>query len=94
MKFFLNISKKEQKARLLERENDPEKRWKYDAGDQKERKLWSEYQSAYEECLFATSTKYAPWYIIPADDKKNARLAVSKILIALAPEVFPALPKR
>jgi PPK2 family polyphosphate:nucleotide phosphotransferase len=93
VKFFLHVSKKEQKARLAERAKDPAKRWKYDAGDMKERKLWKKYQRAYEDSITATSTKTAPWYIVPADDKKNARILISEILLSLAPMAFPALRK-
>ncbi|PVW14555.1 PPK2 family polyphosphate kinase [Marixanthomonas spongiae] len=79
-KFFLNISKEEQKHRLLRRLNKKEKNWKFSPGDLKERKLWDEYMECYEAVLNNTSTEYAPWYIIPSDSKKTARYLVSKIL--------------
>jgi len=80
LKFFLNVSKKEQKKRFLERIDDPEKNWKFSFGDIKERSLWDKYQSAYEKAIHATSTKHAPWHIIPADDKWYTRLAIAAII--------------
>jgi polyphosphate kinase 2 (PPK2 family) len=80
MKFFLNVSKNEQKKRFLERIDDPSKNWKFSLGDLKERAHWDKYQRAYEEALSATSTDYAPWYIIPADDKWFTRLAIASII--------------
>ncbi len=80
LKFFLNVSKEEQKNRLLRRLNIPEKNWKFSAGDLKERKLWNTYQKCYEDMLQRTSTSYAPWYVIPADDKPTARYIVAKTL--------------
>lgn len=79
-KFFLNISKEEQKRRLLVRLNTPSKNWKFSIDDLTERKLWDEYQKYYEEAINKTCLKSAPWYIIPADNKKAARLLVAKIL--------------
>ncbi|UAB81271.1 polyphosphate kinase 2 family protein [Marixanthomonas sp. SCSIO 43207] len=79
-KFFLNISKEEQKYRLLRRLNKKEKNWKFSPGDLKERKLWDDYMKCYEAVLNNTSTAYAPWYIIPSDSKTTARYLVSKIL--------------
>jgi PPK2 family polyphosphate:nucleotide phosphotransferase len=81
IKFFLHISKEEQRRRFLKRLNNPEKNWKFNGGDLEERKLWPKYMQAYEACLQATSTKDSPWYIIPADDKPNARLIVSKTIV-------------
>ncbi|MBA6156621.1 polyphosphate kinase 2 family protein [Tenacibaculum sp. S7007] len=81
LKFFLNLSKDEQKNRLLRRLNIPEKNWKFSAGDLKERKLWDKYQDCYEDLLNRTSTYYAPWYVVPADDKPTARLLVAKTLL-------------
>jgi len=81
IKFFLHISKEEQCKRFLERIDDPEKNWKFGEDDIKERGLWKDYMAAYEKCLSATSSKQAPWYIVPADDKKNARLIISKIIV-------------
>ncbi|WP_276373680.1 polyphosphate kinase 2 family protein [Chryseolinea sp. H1M3-3] len=80
LKFFLNLSKDEQKKRFLERIDDPEKHWKFAFGDLLERAHWDEYQFAYEEAINATSTKYAPWYIIPADDKWYTRLAIAGVI--------------
>ena len=80
IKFFLHLSKEEQRKRFLERIDQPEKNWKFSVQDVEERKYWKEYMRAYEKCLSATSTKHAPWYIVPADDKLNARLIVSGIV--------------
>ncbi|CAM1357916.1 Polyphosphate:nucleotide phosphotransferase, PPK2 family [Tenacibaculum sediminilitoris] len=80
LKFFLNVSKEEQKSRLLRRLNIPEKNWKFSAGDLEERKLWDKYQACYKDILQRTSTDYAPWYVIPADDKPTARYIVGKTL--------------
>lgn len=80
-KFFLNISKDEQKYRLLRRLDKPEKNWKFNPGDLDDRDLWDEYSSYYEEAINKTSTAYAPWYIIPSDDKNTARLIVSQIML-------------
>jgi len=80
MKFFLHVSKKEQKKRFLERINDPTKNWKFSLSDLKERGYWDDYQKAYEEAISATSTDDAPWYIIPADDKWYARLAIAAVI--------------
>jgi len=79
-KFFLNISKEEQKNRLLRRLNKPEKHWKFSPDDLKERKLWDDYQNCYEDLLNRSSKSYAPWFNIPADDKPTARYIVAKIL--------------
>lgn len=81
LKFFLNLSKDEQKNRLLRRLNVPEKNWKFSAGDLKERKLWDKYQECYEEVLNTTSKNDAPWYVIPADDKPTARLRVAEVIL-------------
>ena len=80
LKFFLNLSKDEQKNRLLRRLNIPEKNWKFSSGDLKERKLWDKYQDCYEDLLNRTSTYYAPWYVVPADDKPTARYIVAKTI--------------
>ena len=87
IKFFLHLSKEEQRQRFLERIDDPEKNWKFSLADLVERKFWKQYRQAYASCLSATSTKQAPWYVVPADDKKNARLIVSRIIL----ETFKAL---
>jgi PPK2 family polyphosphate:nucleotide phosphotransferase len=81
IKFFLHLSKEEQRKRFLERIDDPDKNWKFSAADVEERKFWDQYMKAYEACLSATSTKQAPWYVIPADDKENARLIVSQVIL-------------
>lgn len=80
LKFFLNVSKEEQKRRFLERIDTPEKNWKFSVSDARERGFWDDYMAAYEDCFNHTSTKVAPWYIIPADDKPFMRLAVAGIL--------------
>ena len=81
LKFFLHLSKEEQKNRLLRRLNIPEKNWKFSAGDLKERKLWNEYQFCYEDAINRTSTDHAPWYVIPADDKPTARFIVAQTIL-------------
>lgn len=80
LKFFLHVSKKEQKKRFLERIEDTSKNWKFSLSDLKERAFWDEYQKAYGEALSATSTEYAPWFVIPADDKWYARLAIASVI--------------
>jgi PPK2 family polyphosphate:nucleotide phosphotransferase len=98
VKFFLHISKEEQRKRLIERIDDPEKNWKVKAGDIEERAYWKEYMDAYEDCLNATSTPRSPWYIVPADDKRNARLIVSQIVVGaftdLEVPLAPVTPAR
>jgi PPK2 family polyphosphate:nucleotide phosphotransferase len=81
VKFFLHLSKDEQRKRFIDRIDDPDKRWKFSQADIEERKFWKPYMKAYEACLSATSTSAAPWYIVPADDKQNARLLVSQIIV-------------
>ena len=81
VKFFLHLSKDEQRKRFLARIDQPEKNWKFSVDDIKERKYWKRYMEVYGECLGATSTKHAPWYVVPADDKENARLIVSQIVL-------------
>jgi len=94
IKFYLHLSKEEQRKRFLDRLDDPDKNWKFSAADLEERDRWGKYMSAYEECLTATSTHYAPWYVVPADDKRNARLIISQAIVdhlsALHPE-YPAV---
>jgi PPK2 family polyphosphate:nucleotide phosphotransferase len=87
VKLFLHLSKDEQRKRFLERIDDPEKNWKFSDADLKERGFWDDYEKAYEHCLSATSTDEAPWYVVPADDKENARLIVSQIVL----DTFDAL---
>jgi PPK2 family polyphosphate:nucleotide phosphotransferase len=81
VKFFLHLSKEEQRKRFLERIDQPDKNWKFGQTDLAERKLWNRYMEAYEDCLGATSTRTAPWHVVPADDKLNARLIVSRVVI-------------
>lgn len=93
IKFFLHLSMEEQRKRFLERIDDPDKNWKLTLADIKERKYWREYTKAYEECLNATSTHHVPWYIVPADDKKNARLIIAQTIIDTFSELKMAYPK-
>ena len=93
IKFFLHLSKKEQCKRFLERIDAPDKNWKFSQADIEERKFWKNYMKAYEECISATSTKDVPWYIIPADDKKNTRLIVSEIILDVLKDLKMAYPK-
>jgi PPK2 family polyphosphate:nucleotide phosphotransferase len=81
IKFFLHLSKEEQRRRFLERIDKPQKNWKFSPSDVAERTYWDKYMQAYEDCLGATSTKHAPWYVVPADDKGNARLIISQVLL-------------
>jgi len=81
IKFYLHLSKEEQRKRFLQRIDEPEKNWKFSLSDVEERRFWKQYMLAYEECLSATSTGDAPWYVVPADDKENARLIVSRIVL-------------
>jgi PPK2 family polyphosphate:nucleotide phosphotransferase len=92
VKLFLHLSKAEQRKRFLERIDDPEKNWKFSLDDFEERKFWKHYMRAYEECLSATSTSEAPWYVVPADDKENARLIVSQILLDTLEDLNLSLP--
>jgi PPK2 family polyphosphate:nucleotide phosphotransferase len=93
IKFFLHLSKEEQRKRFLERFDEPEKNWKFSLADVKERKFWKHYMKAYEECLSATSTRDSPWYVVPADDKRNARLIVSRIVLDTFAGLKMAYPK-
>lgn len=81
VKFFLHLSKEEQRKRFLARIDSQEKNWKFSVADIEERKYWKQYMKAYEACLSATSTRHAPWYVVPADDKQNARLIVSQLIL-------------
>jgi len=81
VKFFLHLSKEEQRKRFIARIDDPDKNWKFSAQDLEERRFWKDYMHAYQACLSATSSKEAPWYIVPADDKQNARLIVSEVIL-------------
>jgi len=93
VKVFLHLSKDEQRKRFLARINEPDKNWKFCQSDINERKYWKQYMKAYEACLSATSTHDAPWYIVPADDKENARLIVSRIVLDALGELKMAYPK-
>ncbi|MGA3015371.1 MAG: ADP-polyphosphate phosphotransferase [Bacteroidales bacterium] len=93
IKFFLHLSKNEQRNRFLERIDEPEKNWKFSLADIHERKYWKHYMKAYEDCLGATSTHNAHWYIVPADDKENARLIVSQIVLDALHELKMEYPK-
>ena len=92
-KFFLHLSKKEQKKRFLERLDTPEKNWKFSAADAKERGLWGKYQDAYEEMIQATATKFAPWYVVPADNKWFSRLVVAAAIIEALGSLDLEFPK-
>jgi len=81
VKFYLHLSREEQRKRFLQRIDEPEKNWKFSLTDVEERKFWKQYMKAYEECLSATSTNVAHWYVVPADDKETARLIVSQIVL-------------
>jgi PPK2 family polyphosphate:nucleotide phosphotransferase len=81
VKFFLHLSKQEQRQRFLARIDNPQKNWKFNGGDLTERDRWKDYMAAYQDCLEATSTDKAPWYVVPADDKENARLIVAEVLV-------------
>ena len=93
VKVFLHLSLEEQRKRFLERIDEPEKNWKFSLADIHERKYWKDYVKAYENCLQATSTHHAPWYIVPADDKENARLIVSRIVLDALEDLKMAYPK-
>jgi len=93
LKFFLHLSKEEQRKRFLERIDEPEKNWKFSQSDIEERKLWNHYMKAYEACLSETSTKHGHWYVVPADDKENARLIVSQIILDTLKELKMSYPE-
>jgi PPK2 family polyphosphate:nucleotide phosphotransferase len=93
VKVFLHLSKEEQRKRFLGRIDDPDKNWKFNLSDIHERKYWKHYMEAYEACLHATSTRDAPWYVVPADDKENARLIVSQIVLDALNALKMAYPK-
>jgi len=92
-KFFLNISKKEQKQRFMARLDDPEKNWKFSAADLHEREFWGDYMNAYEEMIAATSKKHAPWYVVPADNKWYTRLVVAAAIVDAMEELKLSYPK-
>jgi PPK2 family polyphosphate:nucleotide phosphotransferase len=93
VKFYLHLSKEEQRKRFLARIDEPEKNWKFSLADVEERKFWKDYMNAYEECLGATSTSDAPWYVVPADEKENARLIVSRIVLDAFEELKMTYPE-
>lgn len=93
IKFFLHISKDEQRRRFMTRIDEPDKNWKFSLADVAERKFWKDYMKAYEKCLSATSTRFAPWYVVPANDKENARLIVSQIVLGLLEKLPLAYPR-
>jgi polyphosphate kinase 2 (PPK2 family) len=90
---FLNLSKEEQRKRFLQRIDEPEKNWKFSLSDAKERKFWDTYMNAFEKCMGATSTRDTPWYVVPADDKHNARLIVSRIVLDTLEGLNASYPK-
>jgi PPK2 family polyphosphate:nucleotide phosphotransferase len=93
IKIFLHLSREEQRKRFLERIDDPDKNWKFSLADIHERKYWKHYMKAYEACLHATSTRLAPWYVVPADDKETARLIVSQVVLDALRELKMAYPR-
>jgi PPK2 family polyphosphate:nucleotide phosphotransferase len=93
VKIFLHLSKEEQRKRFLARIDEPEKNWKFGAADIHERKYWGKYMEAFEDCLSATSTRHAPWYAVPADDKESARLIVSQIVVETMGALKMSYPK-
>jgi PPK2 family polyphosphate:nucleotide phosphotransferase len=93
VKFFLHISAEEQRKRFLERIDEPDKNWKFSLADIEERAFWKQYMQAYGECLSATSTRNSPWYIVPADDKKNTRLIVSQVVVDTLAALEMTYPK-
>jgi PPK2 family polyphosphate:nucleotide phosphotransferase len=93
IKFYLHLSKEEQKKRFLSRIDEPEKNWKFSLADIKERGFWKDYMKAYAQCIAATSTKETPWYVVPADDKENARLIVSQVVLDTLEGLDMSYPK-
>ncbi len=93
VKIFLHLSHEEQRKRFLERLDEPDKNWKFSLADIHERKYWKRYMEAYEACLSATSTHHAPWYVVPADNKEDARLIVSRIVLDTLKELKMPYPK-
>ena len=93
IKFFLHLSKEEQCRRFIARIDEQEKNWKFSLADIKERKFWKHYMAAYEDCIGATSTRAAPWYVVPADEKESSRLIVSQIVLDTLDELKLAYPK-
>ena len=93
MKLFLNLSREEQRRRFLARIDEPDRNWKFSASDAKERTYWDDYQKAFSEVLSNTSTPWAPWYVIPADDKPFARVAAAGVLAHTLIEIDPRFPR-
>ena len=93
VKIFLHLSYEEQRKRFLARIDEPDKNWKFSTSDIHERKYWKHYMKAYEDCFQATSSRHAPWYVVPADDKENARLIVSQIVLDALKGLKMAYPK-
>ena len=93
IKFYLHLSKVEQRKRFLQRIDEPDKMWKFNVADFEERKFWAQYMKAYEECLSATSTRNAPWYVVPADNKENTWLIVSQIILDRLEDLKMTYPK-
>jgi PPK2 family polyphosphate:nucleotide phosphotransferase len=93
VKIFLHLSQEEQRKRFLSRIDEPDKNWKFSLADIHERKYWKQYTAAFEECLNATSTEEAPWFVVPADDKDNARLIVSRIVLDALNSLKMSYPK-
>lgn len=93
VKFFFNMSKEEQKNRLLERMKDPEKNWEFSFSDVEERKHWEDYQEIFSDMLAKTSTEHAPWYVLPADEEDYSRLIIAQVMVELLEEINPQLPE-
>ena len=93
VKIFLHLSQEEQRKRFLERIDEPDKNWKFSLTDIHERKYWKQYAAAFEECLNATSTEASPWFVVPADDKENARLIISRIVMDALKDLKMSYPK-
>ena len=92
LKFFLNVSRKEQKRRFMERLDQPEKNWKFSAADVKERAYWNDYMKAYEQAIRATASMHAPWYVVPADNKWYTRLVVAAAIVEAMERLAFAYP--
>jgi polyphosphate kinase 2 (PPK2 family) len=93
LKFFLHVSRKEQKKRFMDRLEEPEKNWKFSASDVKEREFWSDYMHAFEEAIGATASKHAPWFVVPADNKWFTRLVVAAAIVEAVEDLGLAYPK-
>ena len=93
LKFFLNVSKDEQRKRFLDRLDEPSKKWKFSLGDIAERALWDKYQAAYQDVLRHTSAKHAPWYVVPADHKWFARVVISSAIVSAMEKLDLAFPE-